>query len=65
MKGCPIMKFYQNIHELIGETPIMEITHFPLPDQVRIFAKLEYFNPGGVKDRLGQELWRKHYSQGM
>lgn len=37
----------------------MEITHFPLPEGVRIFAKLEYFNPGGsIKDRLGQELLR-------
>ncbi|MGE6375460.1 PLP-dependent cysteine synthase family protein [Peribacillus muralis] len=51
------MKVFQNIHELIGKTPLMEITHFPLPEGVRIFAKLEYFNPGGsVKDRLGQEL---------
>lgn len=51
------MKVFQNIHELVGKTPLMEITHFPLPDDVRIFAKLEYFNPGGsVKDRLGQEL---------
>ncbi|MFD9627762.1 PLP-dependent cysteine synthase family protein [Peribacillus muralis] len=51
------MKVFQNIHELVGKTPLMEITHFPLPNEVRIFAKLEYFNPGGsVKDRLGQEL---------
>lgn len=51
------MKVAKNVHELIGRTPIVEITQFPLPKGVRIFAKLEYFNPGGsVKDRLGQEL---------
>jgi cystathionine beta-synthase (O-acetyl-L-serine) len=51
------MKVYHSIHELIGNTPMLEITHFPLPEGVRIFAKLEFFNPGGsVKDRLGQEL---------
>ncbi len=45
------------MHELIGHTPIVEITQFPLPKGVRLFAKLEYLNPGGsVKDRLGQEL---------
>lgn len=48
MKGCPSMKVFQNIHELIGKTPMMEITHFPLPDEVRIFAKLEYFNREAV-----------------
>ncbi|WP_461201119.1 PLP-dependent cysteine synthase family protein [Anoxybacillus sp. TBDG-1] len=51
------MKVAKNVHELIGHTPIVEITQFPLPKGVRIFAKLEYLNPGGsVKDRLGQEL---------
>ncbi|GAC90877.1 cysteine synthase [Anoxybacillus flavithermus NBRC 109594] len=51
------MKVAKNVHELIGRTPIVEITQFPLPKGVRLFAKLEYLNPGGsVKDRLGQEL---------
>ncbi|WP_028391892.1 PLP-dependent cysteine synthase family protein [Bacillus cihuensis] len=51
------MKVYRGIHELIGQTPILEITQFSLPKGVRIFAKLEFFNPGGsVKDRLGREL---------
>lgn len=51
------MKVAKGVHELIGSTPIVEITKFSLPRNVRIFAKLEYFNPGGsVKDRLGVEL---------
>ncbi|WP_027407891.1 PLP-dependent cysteine synthase family protein [Anoxybacteroides tepidamans] len=51
------MKIARSVHELIGNTPIVEITQFPLPEGVHLFAKLEYFNPGGsVKDRLGQEL---------
>lgn len=46
-----------SIHELIGGTPMLEIKHFPLQKGVRIFAKLEFFNPGGsIKDRLGIEL---------
>lgn len=51
------MEYYRNVQELIGNTPIVEITQFPLPEGVRLFAKLEYYNPGGsIKDRLGQEL---------
>ncbi|MDQ0253906.1 O-acetylserine dependent cystathionine beta-synthase [Evansella vedderi] len=54
------MTIYKGIHSLIGHTPLFEITQFQLPNSVRLFAKLEYFNPGGsVKDRLGQELIRE------
>ncbi|MGD6818189.1 PLP-dependent cysteine synthase family protein [Metabacillus sp. 113a] len=51
------MKVIKGIHELIGSTPLMEIQHFPLPKGTRLFAKLEFCNPGGsIKDRLGKEL---------
>ncbi|RSK29115.1 cysteine synthase family protein [Bacillus sp. HMF5848] len=51
------MTLYKNVHQLIGNTPLVEITKFPLPKGVRIFAKLEFYNPGGsIKDRLGREL---------
>lgn len=54
------MKVYRNVHELIGDTPVVELTQFSLPEGVRLFAKLEFMNPGGsVKDRLGQELLRE------
>jgi cystathionine beta-synthase (O-acetyl-L-serine) len=59
------MKVYKNVHELIGHTPIVEISQFPLPEGVRIFAKLEFMNPGGsVKDRLGIELLTEAFSSG-
>ncbi|MEH7437517.1 cysteine synthase A [Neobacillus drentensis] len=59
------MKVYKNVHELIGNTPMVEITQFHLPDGVRIFAKLEFMNPGGsVKDRLGMELLDEAFSSG-
>ncbi|MDQ0208239.1 O-acetylserine dependent cystathionine beta-synthase [Alkalicoccobacillus murimartini] len=42
---------------MIGWTPIVEIRYVPLPNRVRVLAKLEYLNPGGsVKDRLGAYL---------
>ena len=63
-----MMNYYKNIHDLIGRTPLMELSHFPLPEGVRLFAKLEAWNPGGsVKDRLGQELLKdalKHIPEG-
>jgi cystathionine beta-synthase (O-acetyl-L-serine) len=59
------MNVYNNVHELIGHTPIVEISQFPLPEGVRIFAKLEFLNPGGsVKDRLGLELLHEAFESG-
>ncbi|HZG15277.1 MAG TPA: cysteine synthase A [Candidatus Bathyarchaeia archaeon] len=60
------MKVYRNIKELIGNTPIVELTQFDLPEGVRLFAKLETYNPGGsVKDRLGVELIRAAEENGQ
>ncbi|MGE5455119.1 MAG: cysteine synthase A [Methylocystaceae bacterium] len=48
------MKVIEDIRELIGNTPLLHINNFDLPRGVNIYAKLEYFNPGGsVKDRFG------------
>ena len=59
------MKFAKNVFELIGNTPLVEITSYPLPEGVRLFAKLEYLNPGGsVKDRLGQYLLKRAFQEG-
>lgn len=59
------MKVYRGVHELIGHTPLVEITRFSLPDGVRLFAKLEFYNPGGsVKDRLGKEFIEDALSNG-
>lgn len=59
------MKYYKHVHDLIGNTPLVEITQFDLPEGVRLFAKLEYFNPGGsVKDRLGKKLLQSALENG-
>jgi cysteine synthase A len=45
-----------NIAELVGETPLVELQNMveDAAEGVRLFAKLESFNPGGsVKDRIG------------
>lgn len=59
------MRYFKNVHEMIGNTPLMEITQFSLPEGVRLFAKLEFMNPGGsVKDRLGIELLEAALAKG-
>ncbi|MCG1022283.1 PLP-dependent cysteine synthase family protein [Sutcliffiella horikoshii] len=51
------MNVFKNVHGLIGNTPVVELTNFEVPEGVRLFAKLEFYNPGGsIKDRLGKEL---------
>lgn len=59
------MKVFKSVHELIGNTPIIELQHFEVPEGVRLFAKLEFMNPGGsVKDRLGMELLNEAFESG-
>ncbi|MFQ5929552.1 MAG: PLP-dependent cysteine synthase family protein [Acidobacteriota bacterium] len=44
----------------IGNTPVVEIRRIFSSDRIRIFAKLEWFNPGGsVKDRPAYNMIRK------
>ena len=52
------MKIHQNITELIGNTPVVELKSFSNEQKsVRMFGKVEFFNPGGsVKDRLAYAL---------
>lgn len=65
VKGVEYMKVVQSIHELVGQTPMLQITNFQIPNGVHIFAKLEYFNPGGsIKDRLGLELLQSALDNG-
>lgn len=41
-----------NIIDLVGNTPLLELKKYSPPPNARLFAKLEYLNPGGsVKDR--------------
>ncbi len=43
-----------NVAELVGRTPVIQLTRLAEDPGVELFAKLEAFNPGGsVKDRIG------------
>lgn len=51
--------------ELIGNTPLLELTHIHIPNHNRIFAKLESRNPaGGVKDRVALYVFEKLKNEG-
>ena len=50
---------YKSAAELIGKTPLMELTNFEKANnlEAKIIAKLEYFNPAGsVKDRIAKGM---------
>lgn len=52
------MALYEDMQELIGNTPLVRLNHLDLPDDVRLYAKLELFNPSGsVKDRIGKYIF--------
>ena len=52
-------KVYSAVEGLIGNTPLVELAQLQkkLNLQAKIFAKLEYFNPGGsAKDRVAKSM---------
>lgn len=52
-------KVYQGTLGLIGNTPLVELTHIEKKYglEAKLLAKLEYFNPAGsVKDRIAKEM---------
>ena len=54
-KRTIMAKIYNNLTELIGNTPLLEVKNIAKAESLkaRLIVKLEYFNPGGsVKDRI-------------
>lgn len=52
-------KIYKSADELIGRTPIVELSHIEKEEKLEatLLAKLEYFNPAGsVKDRVAKAM---------
>ncbi|WP_300449100.1 cysteine synthase family protein [Helicobacter mastomyrinus] len=57
--------FIASTLELIGNTPLLELTRIAIPNNNRIFAKLESRNPaGGVKDRVALHIFTQLYDKG-
>ncbi len=61
-------KIYQTADQLIGKTPLLELTHIEkeLGLEAKVVAKLEYFNPAGsIKDRIAKAMIEDAESKGL
>ena len=57
---------YNSMQELIGNTPIVKLNNFEIPQRVNLFAKLEYYNPSGsLKDRTGNYMLEDAQKRGL
>ena len=62
------MKTYKKITDLIGGTPLLELTNYEKANDLSatILAKLEYFNPAGsVKDRIARAMLDEAEEKGL
>lgn len=61
-------RIFQSVDQLIGRTPLLELTHLEASEQlpVKLVAKLEYFNPAGsVKDRVALSMINDAEARGV
>lgn len=62
------MRVYRKITDLIGGTPLLELTNYEKANELnaKIYAKLEYFNPAGsVKDRIAKAMLDNAEEKGL
>ncbi|MCL1901148.1 MAG: cysteine synthase A [Firmicutes bacterium] len=60
------MKVYNNLLELIGNTPVLKLSGFNQKYATNIFAKLEFYNPGkSVKDRIAYAMIKDAEKKGL
>ena len=60
------MAYYSNILEMIGNTPIVDVSSLSPNPSVRIMAKLEGQNPGGsIKDRIALAMIEQAEKDGI
>src|SRR4029078_5589214 len=51
------MRYYDNVVEMIGDTPLVRLHSVTEGIAATVLAKVEYFNPGGsVKDRIALRM---------
>ena len=59
MKEGADLKIYNSVFDLVGNTPLLELTNFEqrIAATANVYAKVEFFNPAGsVKDRVAREM---------
>lgn len=63
-----MVKIYKNIEELIGKTPLLELTHLEEIHNLdaKVLAKVEFLNPGGsAKDRVAKKMVEDAEAKGL
>lgn len=68
MEVLNMSKIYKNITDLIGKTPLLELTNYEKKHALKasVIAKLEYFNPAGsVKDRIAKAMIEDAEAKGL
>lgn len=63
-----MVKLAKNITELIGNTPLLELSNYSKKNEVKgnLLGKLEYFNPAGsVKDRIAYAMIKDAEEKGL
>jgi cysteine synthase len=59
------LRVADDITQLVGETPMLQLKRLTPPGSADVFAKLEYLNPGGsVKDRAAIGIIRRAEQEG-
>ncbi|MBO5486134.1 MAG: pyridoxal-phosphate dependent enzyme, partial [Eubacterium sp.] len=57
------MKYYENVIDLIGNTPLVSLKS---TTGLNIFAKAEFLNPGGsIKDRVAKNMVEQAEKKGL
>jgi cystathionine beta-synthase len=60
------VRYYDNVVELIGNTPLVRLRNVTEGISATVLAKVEYFNPGGsVKDRIALRMVEEAEKAGL
>jgi cystathionine beta-synthase len=60
------VRYYDNVVELIGNTPLVRLRNVSAGIQAMVLAKIEYVNPGGsVKDRIAVKMVEEAEAAGL
>jgi cystathionine beta-synthase len=60
------MTLHEHVTDLIGDTPLVRLRHVTATGGARVYAKLEYLNPGGsAKDRIALSMVRAAEADGL
>ncbi len=60
------MKYYENVLDLVGNTPLVKLNRVVEPGMAEVYAKLDTLNPtGSIKDRIAINMVRRAEEQGL